>query len=360
MSMKKQSKKIPEGWEEVRLGDMLTLHYGKSLLKKNRSGNGFPVYGSAGVIGFHNKPLISEGGIIVGRKGSVGVVYRCRKSFYPIDTSFYLTKEDTAHDLDYLFYFLQFLRLDRLNTDSAVPGLNRDVAYMQALFLPPLQEQKEIAGVLGVVDEEIGVVGEIVEKYEVLRRGLMQDFFADDEKEGWEEVRLGDVCEVRRGNTITKKDVISGDVPVIAGGQKPTYYHNKANRSGNIITVSGSGAYAGFVNFFDYPVYASDCSTIIPKNKSVDIKFVFYFLKSKQNYIYNLQSGGGQPHVYPKDLQEMKIFLPPLKEQRKVVEVLQSVDETIDIYRKEKEALERLKKGLMQDLLSGEVRVGGV
>ena len=164
-----------KGWEEVRLGDVLTLNYGKSLLKKNRSESGFPVYGSAGIIGFHEGPLISDGGIIIGRKGSVGAVYRSKESFYPIDTSYYIAKEDTKCNLDYLFYILSFLHLERLNFDSAVPGLNREVAYNQKIFLPPLSEQKKIAEVLTSVDEEIEAYRKEKEKAEELKKGLMQD-----------------------------------------------------------------------------------------------------------------------------------------------------------------------------------------
>jgi type I restriction enzyme, S subunit len=148
----------------------------------------------------------------------------------------------------------------------------------------------------------------------------------------WEEVELQEVCEVKKGKSITKKTITKGDVPVIAGGQQPAYYHNVANRTGETITVSGSGAYAGFVAYFNIPIFASDCTTIQTKNKEISIRFIYSFLKSNQNEIYKLQKGIAQPHIYPKDLAILKINLPfsngspDLKEQERIVSILEKAE----------------------------------
>lgn len=147
----------------------------------------------------------------------------------------------------------------------------------------------------------------------------------------WDLVELGDVAEIKRGSTITQKTAIKGDIPVIAGGQQPAYYHNESNREGNIITVSGSGAYSGFVAFFENPIYASDCFTIKSLNESKLLtKYIYHLLKGKQDEIYKLQSGGGQPHVYPKDLIPYKIPLPPLEVQERIVEEIENYQNIID------------------------------
>ncbi len=136
----------------------------------------------------------------------------------------------------------------------------------------------------------------------------------------WPMVALGEVCQIRKGSAITKKDVKDGNIPVVAGGQKPAYYHNKANRFGKVITVSASGAYAGFINYFDIPIFASDCSTLQVKNDSqLKTEFIYQIFKGLQGEIYKLQTGGGQPHVYPKDLEKIKIPLPPIEIQKQIV-----------------------------------------
>lgn len=136
----------------------------------------------------------------------------------------------------------------------------------------------------------------------------------------WPMVELGEVAEILKGSAITKKDTVIGSIPVIAGGQEPAYYHNESNRIGDVITVSASGAYAGFINYFNTPIFASDCSTIQTKDSSiVSTRYLYCILKAKQEDIYSFQQGGAQPHVYPKDLRTVKIPLPPLQIQDQVV-----------------------------------------
>jgi type I restriction enzyme M protein len=141
----------------------------------------------------------------------------------------------------------------------------------------------------------------------------------------FEMIRLQDVCEIKKGSSITKNDTVEGVIPVIAGGQQPAYFHNEANRSGEVITVSSSGAYAGFVNYFNTPIFASDCTTIqTTKDGKILCVFLYHLLKSKQNYFYNLQKGGGQPHVYGKDFGLLEIPLPPLSIQQQIVNKIES------------------------------------
>ena len=146
----------------------------------------------------------------------------------------------------------------------------------------------------------------------------------------FEMMPLGEVCEIRKGSSITRKEVIEGSIPVIAGGQKPSAFHNRANRTGETITVSASGAYAGFVSYFKEPIFASDCSTIKPKDGRLMGAFLFHVLKSRQAEIYKLQVGMGQPHVYPKDLSSFRIPLPPLETQREIIAEIESYQRVID------------------------------
>lgn len=147
----------------------------------------------------------------------------------------------------------------------------------------------------------------------------------------YEMVKLGDVCNLQRGTSITKNQVIEGTIPVIAGGQKPAYYHNEYNRTGEMITVSGSGAYAGFLNYFNEPIFVSDAFTIEPNSKnSISSKYLYYILKNKQDDIYKLRAGAGIPHIYPKDFSNIKIPLPALEVQEEIVKELEQYQAIID------------------------------
>lgn len=123
---------VPEGWQRKTLGEHVTLNYGKALKADDRIEGAFPVYGSSGVVGTHEKALVKGPGIIVGRKGNVGSVYWCAEDFYPIDTVYFI--EAGASDL-YLYYAIKHMHF--ISTDVAVPGLNRDFAYSRPLLLPP-------------------------------------------------------------------------------------------------------------------------------------------------------------------------------------------------------------------------------
>ncbi|HOJ10901.1 MAG TPA: N-6 DNA methylase, partial [Clostridiales bacterium] len=143
-------------------------------------------------------------------------------------------------------------------------------------------------------------------------------------------VELGEICLVERGTSITSKELIDGDIPVIAGGQQPAYFHNISNRTGKVITVSGSGAYAGFINYFEEPIFASDCSTIQSNNSNVNLTYVYHTIKAQQDRFYELQSGMGQPHVYARDIKPFKIPLPPLHIQEEIVKEIEGYQKIID------------------------------
>lgn len=142
-------------------------------------------------------------------------------------------------------------------------------------------------------------------------------------------VPLGKLCTIEKGTTITRNEVTPGDIPVVAGGQEPSCYHNTSNRKAGVITVSASGAYAGFVNYWACPIFASDCNTVCPKsNDETDITFVYYGMKAMQTQIYGLQKGGAQPHVYGKDLQKLLFPSPSIERQLCFSRVAEQADKS--------------------------------
>ena len=139
---------------------------------------------------------------------------------------------------------------------------------------------------------------------------------------GVEYKELGEIVKSQRGKTITKELIKDGDIPVISGGQKPPYYHNESNRKGEVITIAGSGAYAGFVMYWDKPIFVSDAFSIECDKSYLNIKYIYYFLQNNQMKIYSLKKGGGVPHVYFKDMQKFLVPVPPLEVQNEIVRIL--------------------------------------
>lgn len=151
---------------------------------------------------------------------------------------------------------------------------------------------------------------------------------------------LEKICNIEKGTSITKAKTTPGDIPVIAGGKKVAYYHNKSNREANTITISASGANAGFVNYFKELIFASDCITLKSKDENTIITdFIYLFLKSKQNEIYKLQSGAGQPHVYARDIAKIHIPIFSIETQHHIVKILDQADA---LRQKRKQAIELL------------------
>ena len=130
-------REIPEGWLGGTLEDVLTLQYGKALKKDIQIPGDYPVYGSGGIYGYHNVPLVKGPGVIVGRKGSVGEIHWSNEDFYPTDTSYYVEPK-AGIDLNYAYFLLQSLPLKSMNSDSAVPGLSRNAAYRLPATLPDM------------------------------------------------------------------------------------------------------------------------------------------------------------------------------------------------------------------------------
>ena len=137
-------------------------------------------------------------------------------------------------------------------------------------------------------------------------------------------VKLGEVCEIKTGKGITQKDCSdAGEYPVYSGGKEPMGYYHKYNRDENTVTVSRVGAYAGYVNFVFQKFYLNDkCFSVIPIQDNVNSKYLFYKLKSIEQIIINLQSGGGVPTINTKKVGNLEIPLPPIEVQNEIVRIL--------------------------------------
>ena len=142
---------IPKGWEMKVLGDLLELAYGKALKADSRHDGDVPVYGSNGEVGWHDKRLVQGPGIVVGRKGNPGVVTWAAIDFFPIDTTFYVVPKDSNQNLYFLFYALKGQSLPSIAADSAVPGLNRNLAYMNKQVVPVDQIVEHFNGYVGPI-----------------------------------------------------------------------------------------------------------------------------------------------------------------------------------------------------------------
>lgn len=129
-------------------------------------------------------------------------------------------------------------------------------------------------------------------------------------------VKLSTFADIKKGQSITQAETTAGNIKVIAGGVDFAYLHGSSNRDANTITISASGANAGFVNFWREPIFASDCTTVRGRN-DIESQYLYYLLQSVQDKLFQLQDGAAQPHVYPKDIAAIRV--PELEENNDIV-----------------------------------------
>ena len=381
--------KIPKDWEIVNVGDILSLEYGKGLPERERISGEYPVVGSNGIVGYHNKALIKGPGIVIGRKGTIGAVSWVERDFWPIDTTYFVKLKKDGVDLKWLYYVLIKLDLPKLHLSDVVPGLKREIAYSLKIPFPSsLKEQRAVAGILGVVDSVIAKTDEVIVKTERLKKGLMQTLltrgighkeFKETEigkiPKTWQVVRIKDVAEIRGNKRINDFEKIAFiPMELIPDSQIFAKYEIRTKEdvksftyceAGDIllakITPSLENGKQGVVPFDVPDGFALATTEVFPiRCKNIDRFFLFYvlkFSKFRDKIISSMIGTTGRQRATRDSVEKLEIPLPPLEEQQKIGGILSEVDKKLELERNEKAKLERIKRGLMDLLLTGKVRV---
>lgn len=173
---------------------------------------------------------------------------------------------------------------------------------------------------------------------------------------GWKHGSLSDICEFKRGKNITASEMIAGNVPVISAGIEPSGFHNKANVKGVSITMSSSGANAGYIAIHYSDIWAADCS-FINETMTSYICYVYELLNNIRGVITNFQRGAAQPHVYPKDINRIKLIIPSERLRALADERLSVIHKQIDNLAKQNTLLARQRDLLLPRLMSGKLEV---
>jgi len=270
----------------------------------------------------------------------------------------------------FVFQYLinKYEDIRKLSNTGNQENLNGELVKSIKINLPPLPEQTAIAQLLSTWDNAITKTQALLAQKELRKKWLMQNLLTgkmrlkiNDElgikNDELKEVRFGDFCKIKKGSAISFSGVTEGEYPVIAGGKTSPYSHNSFTHE-NVITISASGAYAGFVAYHKNKIWASDCSVVEEKKGVSNINYLYYLLLLKQQLIYSLQAGGAQPHVFPKDIHNLSLIIHnSLKEQTAISQVLQAADKEIQLLKMKCDKLKEQKKGLMQVLLTGKKRL---
>ena len=273
----------------------------------------------------------------------------------------------------FIFYQLQKAEtigwVEKHAVGSTMLNLNTSILGSVPIELPSMAEQQMIVHVLSAYDDLIENNQKQIKLLEEAAQRLYKEWFVDlrfpghenvkitdSVPEGWTWGTLADIAVFRRGKTITKDQVKAGIIPVVAGGLEPAYYHDTPNTNAPVVTVSGSGANAGFTRMYHTKVWASDCS-YIDAAVTKDTAWVYCFLKGNKASIDAMQKGAAQPHVYAKDINAMKALFPDdkLMEQFRVIADLMFT--RIGKLDMQIERLAEARDRLLPKLMSGEIEV---
>lgn len=304
------------------------------------------------------------------------------KSFYcqNIGTGFGSTEylvfrpKDDSVDSMYLYYFMMtdFIKLSMINSMTGATGrqrVNNDVFNDIEVCFPNIDIQRKIGEILSAYDNLIENNQKQINLLEEAAQRLYKEWFVDlhfpgyedveivaGVPEGWTEGTLEDVAPFKRGKTITKVQVHDGDVPVVAGGLEPAYYHNVSNTVAPVITVSGSGANAGYARLYNVNVFASDCS-FVDSNSTPYLFYVYCFIKDNKDRFNALKKGSAQPHVYAKDINALEALIPTNKLIEEFCSIASQYFEKIKILQMQIQLSTQARDRLLPKLMSGEIEV---
>ncbi len=249
---------------------------------------------------------------------------------------------------------LQHLAETRSGTFPQIT-FSSELAPMKIL-LPPMDIQKKIAVVLGVLDDKIELNSKINNNLEQQAQALFKQYFPDIKLGN---KSIGEYLSPKRGKNLLSKDAVKGIVPVVAGGLSPATYHNQANTITPVITISASGANAGYVNLWHIPVWSSD-SSFIDATITPYVYFWYVTLKMRQQEIFEAQTGSAQPHIYPQHIENMPIKEINLGLVKKYNEDATPLYMLIGHNQQENTRLVALRDALLPKLMSGEIDVSKV
>jgi type I restriction enzyme, S subunit len=374
-------------WRATTVGEEIDLLYGKPLPAEKREPGEYDVFGSNGIVGHHSKSIVIGPGIIIGRKGSVGEIAYSKKSFWPIDTTYYVSNKGN-HDWRFLYHMLRNLGLTGLNSHSTIPGLSRENVLSIHLDFPGLDEQKKIATYLDLVEDKLILESLALQQTSDLKRAAMRELFtrglrgeAQKETEiglvpeSWELFELSSIAHIERGRFLHRPR----NEPRFYGGNTPFVQTGDVVRSGGrirsftqtlnddgvtisrvfpkgtiLITIAANIGYSGILEFDSA---CPDSLVAITPQVKLDVRFLEYFLQTQQPEMDRMAPKGTQKNINIQFLSPWPIPTPSLPEQRKIVEILDAIDRKIELHKKKKALLEELFTSLLHKLMTGEIRV---
>ena len=377
---------IPEDWDCKKIRKLLRVRHGKSQKEIECSEGKYPILATGGVIGQTNEYLYNKASVLIGRKGTIDKPQYIEIPFWTIDTLFYTEIRKNINP-KWMYYKFWTIPWQRYNEASGVPSLSASTIESIKISVPQLSEQQKTAQILSTWDKAIELKGKLIEQKKEQKKGLMQKLLTGEVRlpgfDGeWEEVRLGSIGQTFNGlNGKKAKDFGEGKSYItyknIFGNSKVDvkdvdYVKISECENQNIVeygdilftTSSETPDEVGmssvlldtvkelYLNSFCFGFRLNNFRILVPEYA----RFLFRG-KTFRNKIFKLAQGSTRFNLSKNEVMKLKVMLPSVQEQKSIAQILSTADKEINLLTKELDLLKQQKKGLMQLLLTGIVRV---
>lgn len=359
-------------WKEVKLGDLVSIKYGKD--HKSLSDGCYPVYGSGGLMRKVDSYIYDKPSLLIPRKGTLNNIIYTDDKFWTVDTMFWTKINEFKTTAKFLYYYLKNFNFNALNVGSAVPSLTVPVLNDIDIKLPPKELQNQITEILSSLDAKIETNNKLNEKLEEMAQAIFKSWFVDFEPfkdqpfhetelgmipEGWEVINIDCVYDIKYGNNLPTSEIKEkGQYPVY-GANGVIGYYNTFNCNGYSVLITSRGNGSG-------DVYRTHSSKSFVTNNSFIVKTKTNYTWIELSYIYysflniNFKSytnGSAQPQLTNKSIHNIDIILPSKKDIENFCNITMSIINNIESLMKENARLASLRDTLLPRLMSGEIKI---
>jgi len=374
--------KIPEEWEVKQIKGFADVHSGKGVIRISKGCNGFPVIGGNGKIGNYSDAFNTRDSIAIGRVGALcGNVHRIKEKSWITDNALILEAIGSYKvDLDFLYFLLKTKNLNSLCVGNAQPLITGGTVLSLQMPLPPLPEQCRIADALSKVDSLIASLDKLIAKKQAIKRGAMQELLTGKKRlpgfQGeWKKDKIESFGEINGGGTpntnikafwtgqfpwISSSDINEDDISNISVSR---FITKKAIANSSTILCPSNTIHLvsrvglGKVAYTQERVCTSQDFCNLTINKENDIIFLSYLLLTKMKSVAKEGQGTTIKGISIEQIKNFVLNVPPLPEQRAIAHVLSSMDAEIEALERKRDKFRQVKQGMMQDLLTGRIRL---
>jgi type I restriction enzyme S subunit len=374
---------IPSDWDVKDLGNIAPLQRGFDLPTYQLKTGIYPVAYSNGILNYHSEFKVKAPGVVTGRSGTIGKVSYILENYWPHNTSLWVTDFKGNFPL-FIYYLYTSIHLERFAIGSGVPTLNRNDVHSFKVPLPPIAEQKRIAQVLSDIDDLIRSLDELIIKKRNIKQGTMQLLLTGKQRlpgysGEWEVNKLGE-CLVKNPDyginapAVTYSDQLPIYIRITDISENGRFLPEKITSVKHIdsekyvlekndLVFARTGASVGKTYLYDPAdgnlVFAGYLIRVKPNSEKLFPQYLKFYTQTHTywNWVKTMSMRSGQPGINSNEYASLQISLPPLEEQKAIARILSDMDEEIEVLEAKRDKYQNIKKGMMQELLTGKTRL---